>query len=41
MLQEPLDQGNVITVFLVDLRCIPLAEAVRADTLIATLVLTN
>ena len=38
VLQEPLDKGNVIAVVLVDLRRVPLAEAVRADALIAQIV---
>ena len=35
VLQEPLDQGDIIAVLLVNLRCVPLAEAVGADALIA------
>ena len=33
MLQQPLHQRNVKAVCVVDLRCIPLAEAVSADPL--------
>ena len=33
VLQEPLDKGNVIAVRLVDLRCVPLAKTVGADSL--------
>ena len=38
VLQKPLDQGNIIAVVLVDLRRVPLAEAVRADALIAQVI---
>ena len=38
MLQKPLDKGNVIPVILVNLRGVPLAEAVGADTVIAQVV---
>ena len=30
MLQQPLHKGNIVTVILVNLRCVPLAEAVSA-----------
>ena len=30
MLQQPLHKGNIVTVILVNLRCVPLAEAVGA-----------
>ena len=33
VLQEPLDKGDIITIVLVNLRGIPLAEAVSADAL--------
>ena len=33
VLQKPLDQGNVIAIRLVNLSCVPLAEAVGADHL--------
>ena len=38
VLQETLDKGNIIAVVLVDLRRVPLAEAVSADALIAQVV---
>lgn len=38
VLQEPLDQGNVIAVRIVNLCCVPLAEAVGADALITQIV---
>ena len=38
VLQKALDQGNVISVCLVNLRRIPLAEAVGADALIAQVI---
>ena len=41
MLQEPLHKGYVITIVFVYLCCIPLAEAVSADTLIAEVVADN
>lgn len=33
VLQQPLHQRNIKAVCIVDLRCVPLAEAVRADPL--------
>ena len=41
MLQKPLDKGYVITAILVNLRCIPLAEAVRADLFITKVIAYN
>ena len=41
VLQKPLDKGNVIAVVLVDLRRVPLAEAVSADALIAQVIADN
>lgn len=38
VLQEPLHKGNIITVILVNLRCVPLAEAVSAYIRIAQIV---
>ena len=38
VLQKPLDKGDVIAICLVDLRGIPLAETVSADTLKAQVV---
>ena len=38
VLQQPLHKGDIVTVILVNLRCVPLAEAVRADTVIAQMV---
>lgn len=38
MLQKPLDKGNIIAVCLVNLRGVPFAEAVCADTLIAQII---
>ncbi len=38
VLQEPLDQRNVIAVVSVNLCCVPFAEAVRADALIAQII---
>ena len=38
VLQQPLDKGNVEPVFVVDFRCVPLAEAVGADALKAQIV---
>ena len=38
VLQKPLDEGDVIAVVLVNLRGIPLAEAVGADALMAQVV---
>ena len=38
VLQQPLHQRNVETVIVVDFRCVPLAEAVGADALIAQIV---
>ena len=35
VLQEPLDKGDIESAVFVNLRCIPLAEAVGADALIA------
>jgi len=41
MLKQPLNQRNIVSVSLVNLRGIPLAEAVGADTLIAKVVADN
>jgi len=41
VLQEPLNKGNVIAVVLVNLCCVPLAEAVSADAFIAKVVADN
>ena len=38
VLKQSLHKGNVIAVIPVNLRCVPLAEAVGADTLIAEVV---
>lgn len=38
VLQESLNKGNVIAVVLVNLRRVPLAEAVSADSLIAQII---
>ena len=38
MLQKPLDQGNVIIIVFVNLCCVPLAEAVGADSLEAKVI---
>ena len=38
VLQQTLDEGDVITIVLVNLRGIPLAEAVGADSLIAQII---
>lgn len=38
MLKQPLNQGNIIAIGLIDLRGIPFAEAVSADTLKAQIV---
>ena len=41
VLQQALDKGDIITIILVNLRGIPLTEAVGADTLIAQIVAYN
>ena len=41
VLQEPLNKGNIIAVVFVYLCCIPLAEAVGADAIIAKVVADN
>ena len=41
VLQESLNKGNIVAVVFVDFRCIPLAEAVSADALIAKVVADN
>ena len=41
VLQEPLNKGNVVAVVFVNLCCVPLAEAVGADALIAKVVADN
>ena len=38
VLKQPLDKGNVITVILVDFRCVPFAEAVSADAVKAEII---
>ena len=38
VLQQPLHKGNIVAVVLVYLRCVPLAETVGADILIAQVV---
>ena len=41
VLQQALDKGDIITIILVNLRGIPLTEAVGADTLIAQVIAYN
>ena len=41
VLQEPLNKGDVIAIVLIDFCCVPLAEAVGADTLISKVVADN
>ena len=41
VLQEPLDKGDVIAVRLVDLRCVPLAKTVGADSIETQIVTDN
>ena len=38
VLQEPLHQGNIVAVGLVDLRCVPFAKTVGADALVTQIV---
>ena len=41
VLQKPLHQGDVIAVGLVDLRCVPFAKTVGADSLATQIVTDN
>ena len=41
VLQESLDKGDVIAICLVDLRCVPLAKTVGADSLETQIVADN
>ena len=41
MLKEPLHKCYIVAIGIVDLRCVPFAEAVGADTLIAQIVAYN
>ena len=41
MLQQPLHQGNIKTICIIDFCCIPLAKAVGADTIEAQVITDN